>query len=190
MFTKDLVVFDTETTGLNIDKHELIQIAAIRLEHQTLTEIDRFVTYIKPQKWETQDPEAALIHKIYYETIKDAPSLEQVLIDFEAKFPPQEVLLSAYNLPFDFSFLYEAYRRLGKPMPFDFHGVDIWAFAYYFWCNVPHEINPKKRLGFGLSDMAKLLGITTEGNYHDAVTDCEVEAEVLRRLISKIHIIH
>lgn len=188
MFTKDLLVIDTETTGLDIAKHSLIQVAAVRLNGSTLAEIDRYSTYVRlePEAWQLQDPKALEVHKISFDSLASAPVLESVLTELEKRFAPEDVLLSAYNLPFDFGFLYEAYRRLGKKMPYDFHGVDIWAFAYQYWCNVEHALNPHKRLGFGLSDVAALLGVTTTGTFHDALTDCEVEAEVLRRLLARI----
>lgn len=188
MFTKDLLVIDTETTGLDIAKHSLIQVAALRLDGATLAEVDRYTTYVQlsPEAWELQDPKALEVHKIPFDTLKEAPSLQSVLQELESKFNPDDVLLTAYNLPFDSGFLYEAYRRLGRRMPYDFHGVDIWAFAYHYWCSVEHTLNPQKRLGFGLSDVAALLGVTTTGAYHDALTDCEVEAEVLRKLLARI----
>jgi hypothetical protein len=34
--------------------------------------------------------------------------------------------------------------------------------------------------------MAALLGVKTSGTFHDAMTDVEVEAEILRRLMSKL----
>jgi DNA polymerase III epsilon subunit-like protein len=188
MFTKDLLVIDTETTGLDIAKHSLIQVAALRLDRSTLAEIDRYASYVQlsPEAWQSQDPKALEVHKIPFDTLKDAPTLQDVIKELESRFNPEDVLLSAYNLPFDSGFLYEAYRRLGRRMPYDFHGVDIWAFAYQYWCNVEHTLNPQKRLGFGLSDVAALLGVTTTGAYHDALTDCEVEAEVLRKLLARI----
>ena len=188
MFTKDLLVIDTETTGLDIAKHSLIQVVAVRLNGSTLAETDRYSTYVQlsAEAWELQDPKAREVHKIPYDSLVSAPTLESVLQELEARFNPEDVLLSADNLPFDFGFLYEAYRRLGKKMPYDFHGVDIWAFAYQYWCNTEHTLNPQKRLGFGLSDVAALLGVTATGAYHDALTDCEVEAEVLRRLLARI----
>ncbi len=189
MFTRDIVVFDTETTGLDISKHELIQIAAIRLDKDNLAEKNRYESFIKPSHWETQNPKAAEVHQISYDTVKDAPTPEVVLAEFEQAFPPTEVLLSAYNFPFDFSFLYDTYRKLGKQCPYDFHGVDIWAFAYYFWSNTAHTINPEKRNGFGLSDVASMLGIINSGTYHQAMVDCEVEVEVLRRLLAKLKLV-
>ena len=188
MFTKDLLVIDTETTGLDIAKHSLIQIAALRLDGSTLVEVDRYDTYIQlsAEELQLQDPKALEVHKIPYDSLRAAPTLRSVLRELETRFAPEDVLLSAYNLPFDFGFLYEAYRRLGTKMPYDFHGVDIWAFAYQYWCSVGHTLNPQKRLGFGLSDVAGMLGVTATGTYHNALTDCEVEAELLRRLLARI----
>lgn len=189
MFTRDLVVFDIECTGLNLAKHEVLQIAAIRLDKDSLAEVARFSSYVKPQNWNTQDPEAMAVNKIAYDVVANSPDIVNVLELFEAAFPPAEVLLTAYNSWFDMAWVRQSYERLGRHSPFEFHSFDIWALAYLYWCQESRMGNPKKPIGFGLSDMADLLGITTTGNFHDAITDVEAEAEILRRLLGKIKFI-
>lgn len=187
MFTRDLVVFDIESTGLNMACTEIIQIAGIRLNKNTLEEVSRFSSYIQPKHWDNWLPEAMEVNKISTEALRSAPLSEQILADFEKHFPPSEVLLTAYNAWFDMGWIRQAYENLGKRSPYEFHCFDIWGLAYLYWGSGPRtKINPKKPIGFGLSDMADLLGITTAGTFHDAITDVEVEAEVLRRLMAKI----
>lgn len=186
MFTRDLVVFDIESTDLNIATGEVIQIAALLLDKDTLEEKARFSSYVKPKQWDNWLPEAMAVNKISKEVLVSAPGIEDVLAQFEQVFPSDTTLLTAYNSWFDFAWIRQSYERLGKHAPFEFHSFDIWALAYLYWCQEPRTGNPKKPIGFGLSDMATLLDITTTGNYHDAITDVEVEAEILRRLMNKI----
>lgn len=189
MFTRDLVVFDIESTGLDMAHTEIIQIAAIRLNKDTLAEVSRFSSYVQPKHWDNWLPEAMEVNKISTETLKGAPFIEPVLADFEKQFPVGDVLLTAYNAWFDTGFLRQSYEKMNKRLPYEFHSFDIWTLAYLFWCQEVRPTNPKKPIGFGLSDMADMLGITTTGNFHDAITDVEVEAEVLRRLLQKITIV-
>jgi DNA polymerase III alpha subunit (gram-positive type) len=126
------------------------------------------------------------VNKISYDVLAIAPDISKALELFESKFPVEEVLLTAYNSWFDMGFLYQAYQRLGKVVPFEKHAFDIWPFAYTYWSHAKPTPNPTKPIGFGLSDVASALGITAEGAYHDALTDCEVEAELLRRLTKTI----
>lgn len=183
------MIFDIESTGLDIAHAEIIQIAAIRLRKDTLEEVSRFSSYVQPKQWGNWLPEAMEVNKISIETLKSAPPIERALGDFEEQFPVGDVLLTAYNAWFDTGFLRQSYEKMGKRLPYEFHSFDIWTLAYLYWSSESRtNLNPKKPIGFGLSDMAALLGITTTGNFHDALTDVEVEAEVLRRLLSKIQI--
>lgn len=133
--------------------------------------------------------EAMAVNKISYDVVAIAPSIEKSLALFEAKFPTGEVLLTAYNSWFDMGWLRTSYERLGRHSPFEFHSFDIWALAYLYWSKEARTGNPAKPIGFGLSDMAALLGVTTSGAFHDAMTDVEVEVEILRKLVQKVSIV-
>lgn len=189
MFTRDIVVFDIESTGLDFMTHEVIQIAAVRLDKRTLSEMTRFVTYVKPQHWEARDLEAMAVNKISYDVVAIAPGIQKALELFEAKFPPSEVLLAAYNSWFDMGWLRNSYERMGRHSPFEFHSFDLWALAYLYWSKESRVANPNRPIGFNLADMAALLGVETAGQFHDAQTDVEVEAEVLRRLAGKFQLL-
>lgn len=186
MFTRDIVVFDTETTGLDISKHEIIQIAGVLLDKYTLDEVSTFSTYIKPSNWEERSAEAMEVNQISYTQLESAPILSSALKEWELHFSPNTSLLAAYNAWFDTGYLRQAYIREGKDMPYEFHTFDIWTLAYKYWCSEPHTPNPRKAIGFGLSDIASSLGIYPDGNFHGALTDARVEAEVLRKLLAKL----
>lgn len=179
-------MFDVEGTGLDFTRHEIIQIATLRLDKRTLEEVDRFATYVKPEHWELRDPNAMAVNKISYDVVAIAPDIQKALALLESKYNPSEVLLTAYNSWFDMGWVRTSYSRLDRHSPFEFHSFDIWALAYLYWSKNPGVPNPAKPIGFGLSDMAALLGVKTSGTFHDAMTDVEVEAEILRRLMSKL----
>lgn len=185
MFTRDILVFDLETTGMDYVKHEIIQIAALLLDKNSLEEKQYFESYIKPERIESADPEALTVHGIEYQSLQDKPSFAEVALKLEENFHPDSVILSAYNTPFDVPFLRLAYSKTGRAMPYDLHSLDIWGLAYKYWSSGGFPVNPKKKVGFGLSDMAKVLGIEA-GGFHNASTDVKVSAEVLRRLLAKL----
>jgi DNA helicase-2/ATP-dependent DNA helicase PcrA len=188
MFNRDLLVFDVESTGTDTSKHEIIQIAGIRLDKDSLEERARFSTYVKPNHWETRDMEAMQVNKISYDLVATAPTLAEALALLEKNFPPAEVLLCAYNIWFDVSFLRQAYFSLGKPMSYNYAGFDILALGYIWWCKTGQQNNPEKYIGFGMQDLAHALGINAEGAFHNALTDVVAEAEILRRLAHKVSI--
>ncbi len=46
----NVVVFDLETTGLSPSDDEIIQIAAVRIERGTIRSMDRFFSFVKPNR--------------------------------------------------------------------------------------------------------------------------------------------
>jgi DNA polymerase III epsilon subunit family exonuclease len=95
-------VIDTETTGLNPKKSELIEITAI--QYQGGKDIGMFSTLIKPV--EPISPESAAIHKITDEMVQNAPPLITVLSDLCA-FVGANPVIAAHNAVFDIGFLRE-----------------------------------------------------------------------------------
>jgi inhibitor of KinA sporulation pathway (predicted exonuclease) len=53
MFNKDILIVDIEASGLDAERYELIQLAAIQLDKKTLKPKQEFASYIRPKKWKT-----------------------------------------------------------------------------------------------------------------------------------------
>ena len=100
---KDYIVIDVETTGLDPETDEIIQIAAIRFSD--FVPVDSWITFVKPTR--SIPPEAAQINGITDDVVMNAPSIHAVLsslADFIGKGTP----LVGHNLPFDLHFLHNA----------------------------------------------------------------------------------
>lgn len=103
----EYVVFDTETTGLSAQYHEIIEIAAVRMKGGQVT--DSFQTFVRPKG--RISPEITRLTGITPEMVADAPGLEVVLGKF-MEFS-QGAVLVAHNARFDVGFLNANFRRLG-----------------------------------------------------------------------------
>lgn len=95
----DYVVFDLETTGLNADVNAIVEIGAVKVENNTVT--DRFSSLINPEQYIP----AYLANKIHITNVmvQDKPTIDVVLpyfIEFIENLP-----LVAHNASFDMSFL-------------------------------------------------------------------------------------
>ena len=55
---KDLVFVDVETTGLDPDHHELIEVAAVRVHPHTLEPLDHLSLRVVPDRLGDADPRA------------------------------------------------------------------------------------------------------------------------------------
>jgi len=186
-FKKDILLIDLEFTGIEPGRHEIIQLAAVLLDKKTLKEKKAFDSYIKPKKWKHRDPESMKVNNISFDQVKDAPSLAEVIADFEKLFDPKKVILSYYGGPLDMDFLRAAYKQVKKPFLFDYHYFNLWGVFFAYMAVSGRLKDRKKFAGFSLDDFMEEFKLTSMSR-HDALEDCRIEAEVLRRVIANIQI--
>lgn len=97
------ITYDLETTGLNSEMCEIIEIAAVKVEYHKI--VDTFQTLIKPKKKIPQ--RITDITGITNEMVENCRSIEEVLPDFIRfieKYP-----MVAHNADFDYSFIKKNY---------------------------------------------------------------------------------
>ena len=95
---RNIVVLDTETTGLSFNHDELTQIAAARMERGVIT--DWFVTFVNPGKPIPED--VARLTDIHDEDVASAPSPAEALSRL-AEFVGDATVV-AHNMEFDRTF--------------------------------------------------------------------------------------
>lgn len=106
------VVFDTELTGLNQKKDEIIAIGGVRIKNLQIDLGDSFHYYIRPEKLD--HTKATLVHRITPEQLKLVPPLEEVLPRF-LSFVGTDLLIGHF-IGLDMGFLNLATRKL-------YHGI-------------------------------------------------------------------
>ena len=102
------VVCDTELTGLNRRKDEIISIGAVRIVNLQIELSQTFHQYIRPKNIDPN--QATLVHRITPEELKTAPPMEEVLpefIDFCGN-----ALLVGHFVGIDMHFLGKASQRV------------------------------------------------------------------------------
>ena len=119
-----LVFVDLETTGLDVDRHGIIEIGCI-FETDGQREAEDFHALANPGEVE-KSAEADEVHKIPPASIAAAAPLEEVLRQFDKRCQ-DEAIISGWNTKFDEAFLYRAYQRYGIPWRFDYHIFDVWS---------------------------------------------------------------
>lgn len=105
---RNVVVVDTETTGLSFTSDELIQIAAARIEKGEV--VDWYVTFVNPGKFLTED----IMHltNIHDEDLIGAPTPEEALaglVEFAG-----DAIMVAHNAEFDRTFV--THHPAGYPL--------------------------------------------------------------------------
>lgn len=185
-FKKDILLIDTEFSGFNDKKHELLQLAGVLLDKKTLKEKKVFSSFVRPTKWKHRNRESMAVNKITFDAVKDAPSLKEAIRLFDKTFG-HDVILAAYVGYNDKKFLMSAYKKAGVKFNFDYHYFDLWGLFYGYLAAKNKLTSVKNFAGFGLEHLVKMFKIKVdESKLHDALQDCRVEAEVLRKVIKNI----
>lgn len=163
IYDNKFVVFDVETTGLDADTCEIIEIGAAKIENGKITE--KFQTLIKPSK-----PISNLITNltgIDNDMVKDAPNISDAIKDFH--YFCENAILVGYNVNFDIKFVQNAGRPENCPFANQIEDAMVLA-------------REKLRLGnYKLKTVVNELHIKLE-NAHRAYNDALATAKVYLKL--------
>ena len=176
-----LLVLDTETTGLDLTKHEIIQVGFFFVdidEHNKHTVGDKLEINIKPLRLEEADPNALKINNFSAYLWKDSlPFLQHVEI-IKEKIESADILLGQ-NLIFDLKFIKQSYANLD---------VDPPKFPPYMdtkWM-ATQLLKEGKLKSTAMDKLCKHFKITFTGKAHTALTDCERTYYVWLKLSEKV----
>lgn len=155
-YVPDYVVFDLETTGVNVIKDDIIEISAVEVLGGKVA--DTFSTLVNPGRpipyYATQ------VNGITDEMVEDAPDIREALADFLA-FAGDAVLVGHNIQSFDLNFVSNAAEGLfGKTVENDY--ID----TLYMARSCLPELSHHK-----LVDVASYFHISAEGA-HRALCDC------------------
>lgn len=168
----DYIVIDTETTGLNVKNDKVVQLAALKFENGKL--IDTFNEYINPGQHHMSE-QATLINGITDAQLKDKPTFDKIVPKFQDFIgDPLKCTFVGHNIKrFDIPILYNnGYRNKGFA-PNDFSAIDTYELA-------KEEMENVNIPNFKLETLKQYFNL--EGKSHDALGDCEVNAEVYQKL--------
>ena len=160
---KTIVVYDVETTGLDADSCEIIEIGAVKIQNGQITQ--KFQTLVKPK--EKISNLITGITGITNDMVDNAPPIEVVIKDFYVF--AKESILSGYNVAFDMKFIQKAAQNVS--LKFNNEVLDVFPLA-------KERLNCKN---YKLGTVVKHLKLTLD-NAHRAFFDALATAEVLLEL--------
>ncbi len=162
----DFVVFDVETTGLNYETDELLEIGAVKIHDGKI--VSKFQSLIKPRN--PIPPSATAINNITDSMVSSSPSADAVVRDFYRY--TRGCGLVGYNVSFDQKFILQEAKK--QNIIFDNEFIDLLPIAKSK-LRLPH---------YKLSDVVKRLEITLDGA-HRAYADALATAEAFLKLNSE-----
>ncbi|AGF47142.1 DNA polymerase III subunit epsilon [Candidatus Kinetoplastibacterium desouzaii TCC079E] len=161
------VVFDLETTGLDVSKgHRIIEIGCVELSNRSITGVDLHL-YVNPDR--EIDPGALAIHGLTNDFLSDKPKFRDIVDKFLAFIKGAEII--AHNASFDVKFLnYE----LGK---LNLGNLDQYCDKIIDSLSLARELRPGKRNS--LDALCDYYGVSNlERKFHGALLDSKLLSHV------------
>lgn len=180
---QSFIAFDTETTGIDADSNQIIEIAGVKFD---LVVEDgkvwprvtgQFEEFVKPTMHIPE--EASAINHIYDKDVENARPIQEVLPDF-FKFCGQSHILVAHNAPFDIRFLVTESKR---------HNLQMTKAPILDSLKISRKVM-NEAPSHALGELARRLrrevklNLNSE-NLHRALYDCEVLAQVFIAILRK-----
>ncbi len=174
---KDILLIDFETTDIDPLKAKPVQLAAVLLDKSDLQEKANFATFIK-QDLSDANPQALAINGITEKHLESAPSQDEVIKKFIEKFG-SNIMLCSWVQFLDRAMLFKmlADAKLDYRIYDYYHYLDLWPVSYIYLAKQGYagEINSES--------MFKAFGLASR-KQHDALEDCRMAAEILRKILS------
>lgn len=173
---RKLVFIDLETTGLDPEIHEIVEVACLVVDGETFNIISEYEAKVKPQHLEVAYPEALRIIGYSEKEWRDARPASQVLKEV-AKLAPGG-MITGWNVSFDWWFLQKGFKRFGIKSKFDYHKIDVMSIAYAM-------LYPRREIKeWGLHDIAPFLGLRIVKE-HRAMADIRLTHEIFKKLMKE-----
>ncbi|XP_057291382.1 DNA polymerase III subunit epsilon-like [Hydractinia symbiolongicarpus] len=209
-FEDAYITFDTETTGKDPNTDRIVQLAFLKQDNTG--EIVTKTFYFNPCMKRELQLDAYKIHKISPDFLLGkkpfSKHAEEILSFLDVKF------LVGHNVLFDWNFLYNEFKRLGKPshdgqgwlerlisknfLLIDTYKMSLAAYPSLYSCrlqnvakhlNIKIETESRKKYGISSPSKKRSIEIKTkkdDTSFHDAMFDTLVTNEVFTTSVSKL----
>ncbi len=168
-----LAFVDTETTGLELQKHEIIELATIIYDPNDDKVTDEWSTKIAPLNIETASPKALQINGYINNPQLYTNNLKSALIKFNSLV--KDCMIVGQNIEFDLKFIYKSMAVLNIKPSFGYHRkLDMMSLAW--WAVKDTEIP-----GMSLENFCDYFDVPNVGA-HSALVDCRRTFEVYKIL--------
>lgn len=182
---EDLIFFDLETSGLDFNKHEIIQIAAIdaRTGHEFMTRVDFDIDAADPHALENN----SFDENLWNDT---AISLTDAVMKFSDFIKEHSHLhrkskngrniytvaaLAGFNiLGFDKFFLAKAFDSEGIFLPADYRMFDVYQMCLWKYPGL-------KR--YSLEAICEMMGVNAQ--FHDALEDVKATISIFKKIVQE-----
>jgi DNA polymerase III epsilon subunit-like protein len=171
--TRPILFVDLEMTGLDVEKHEIVEIAALLVHQPDFKVINSFYTKVKPVHPETGDPKSLKVISFNSKNWHDAIPLRQALQEL-AEFAPK-CFLAGWCVQNEWDFLNYALQKEGIPYFYEHRLIEVFSLAY-----ARYYQDPDMKF-ISLPSVARRLGIYID--QHKPDSDIRATYEIFKKLI-------
>jgi DNA polymerase-3 subunit epsilon len=163
-------IFDTETTGLDPEHHEICSLAAVILDKNWKFKAKGHMN-LMPDHWERAEPEALRVNGIDPKTWKATHSSNALSVEKMYEFidknkrKNEKIIPVGHNVSFDTSFLKALVKKTGYTWRFHYHEIDTISWQYLWGAVTEENIR-----NFSLGASCKRFGIENK-DVHTASAD-------------------
>ncbi len=177
MLDQRIAFVDIETTGLDRDEHEIIELAVVVAEMKDgkFVVVDQLDLKVQPKNIEKAEPQALRINGYNEADWLFAISLEDAMREFAKK--TDGAIFSAHNITFDYGFIERAFKTSGAENKMHFHKLDTISLAF----GILHTNDDIGKLS--LRALCEKYGIENK-KAHSAFADAYALYEVFKSLMN------
>ncbi|MCC7160828.1 3'-5' exonuclease [Candidatus Nomurabacteria bacterium] len=177
MLQQPLAFIDVETTGLDRDVHEIIELGVViaKMKDGALVVTDQIDFKIKPERIENAEPQALRINGYNEADWIFAVSLEDAMKELSKK--TDGAVFVAHNITFDYGFIESAFKKTGAENKMHYHKLDTISLAF----GILHQNDDIGKLS--LRVLCEKYGIENK-KAHSAFADSYALYEVFKKLMN------
>lgn len=176
------VFIDTETSGLDNLKHQILTVAIVLCDNNG-NEVFSEEYKVKQQDWAEINTRALEVNGIVLEehnkTALSELEVAQKIHDVLKMYGLFRPIVIGQNVTFDIGFLQNMFKRTELKYPFDYHFQDTMVLA-----NVLKDVGKMPIVNVKLVTIANFFGLSTD--FHRALEDARMTAKVYYKMIELI----
>lgn len=175
-FIKDLLFFEIQTTGEDVDKDYIIQLSAILLDKDNLLEKANYNSHVRVSFLDGVIRDHASRLNVEFDYLKKSPKIYDVVKQFHQKFGT-DLLLATHNIS-NLLFLHAAFKKSSIKFDYDPHVIELWTIGYIYTLNYGLRKMPTFNTFLDLFRM-------TQHRPYDTLEKVRLEAEIFRKIIKE-----
>jgi DNA polymerase-3 subunit epsilon len=164
----EFCIVDIETNGSNIDKHQIIEIAALKIKNGKV--IDAYESLVNCSEI---NPHITNITGITAEDTKDSPNLKKVMYDFKTFLG--DAVFIAHDVKFDYKFISLSMQKVG-----------LAPLLNRSLCSLSLAERTIESYRYALSYLNEIFSLNPSATHHRAMSDVLTTYELFKLSLSNL----